>query len=701
MPNIKINNHEYHFEEDLALIQACEQVGVEIPRFCYHEKLAVAGNCRMCLVEMENSPKPVASCALNIKDGMSIHTNTPKVQKAREGVMEFLLANHPLDCPICDQGGECDLQDQAFAYGKSYSRFPEAKRSVKDKYMGPLVETHMTRCIHCTRCVRFMEDVAGTSELGAIGRGEDMAITTYLEKSITSELSGNIIDLCPVGALNSKPYAFKARSWELRKTNTIDVLDAVGSNIRMDTRGLEVMRILPLVNDDINEEWISDKTRFAYDGLKNQRLDTPMLRKNNKLVKSDWDTAIKTVKDKLVKTAPEKIAALAGKLADCESMYALKQILNDLGCYNHDANAGNYYLDTSNRGNYLFNTTINGIEESDLILILGANPRLVAPTLNIRIRKSHLHNNTPIYRLGGSEELNYPTIELGDDASILNQLLDGTSELSEALNKANKPLIIAGEGVLANSAASQIFKTLEQICEKYEIITDEWNGFNIIHDRASLVAACDIGFMQNKADKQANNLGEKLNSEETEILYLLNEDELDEEALKNNFVIYQGHHGDKSAPYADVILPASAYSEKYATYINLEGRAQTTRMALSPPGSAKEDWRILSQIAEKMHSNIQFSSLESLRKQIAAEYPHIAKIDEITKAEVNFSNMPESSSKGSKKAAGNKQNQIKPGADISPTPFNFYMTDVISRNSTTMAKCTAELTAKQKQKLAS
>jgi NADH-quinone oxidoreductase subunit G len=706
MPTIKINNKEYQFDEDLALIQACEQAGVEIPRFCYHEKLAVAGNCRMCLVEMENSPKPVASCALNIKDGMSVHTNTPMVQKAREGVMEFLLANHPLDCPICDQGGECDLQDQAFAYGKSYSRFPEAKRSVKDKYMGPLVETHMTRCIHCTRCVRFMEDIAGTNELGAVGRGEDMEITTYLERSITSELSGNIIDLCPVGALNSKPYAFKARSWELKKTESIDVLDAVGSNIRIDSRGLEVMRILPVVNDDVNEEWISDKTRFAYDGLKNQRLDSPMIRQNNKLVGCSWDQALKTVKKKLTSCSPEEIGASAGKLADCESMYALKRVLNEIGCYNHDANAKDYYLDTSSRGNYLFNTTINGIEESDLILLLGTNPRLVAPTLNIRIRQSYLHNNTEICRLGGEEELNYPVTELGgggDDGKILNQILEGSHPVSEKLKKAEKPLIITGEGVLTSPEAGKLLQTIEKISRDFGVITGDWNGFNILHDRASLVAACDIGFAENRALGSANNLSQKIADKQTKVLYLLGEDELDEEVLKDNFIIYQGHHGDKTAPYADVILPGAAYSEKFATYLNLEGRPQTTRMAVSPPGEALEDWQVISKLAQFLGTKFQFSRLEELRSYIASEHPHIAEIDNITPSGVDYSNQTAKNQRAGNKSKAQKQFDISDNISIAPEPFNFYMTDVISRNSSTMAKCTAELNKKnaKQEKLAS
>ncbi|MCE3233416.1 MAG: nqo3, partial [Rickettsiaceae bacterium] len=489
MPKLTVNGKEIEFEKGMTVLQACEIAGEEIPRFCYHERLKIAGNCRMCLVQIEGGPpKPAASCAMPAGEGMKVHTNTPMVKKAREGVMEFLLMNHPLDCPICDQGGECDLQDQAMAYGVGKSRYHEEKRAVKDKYMGPLVETHMTRCIHCTRCVRFLEDVSGITELGAVNRGEHMEITTYVEKSLTSELSGNIIDLCPVGALTSKPYAFKARPWELRKVETIDVMDAVGSNIRVDARGREVMRILPRLNEDVNEEWISDKTRFCYDGLKLQRLDKPYVRINGKLTPVSWHEAYKEVAAKLKDAEPSSIAAIAGDQADCESMFALKNLMEKLGSRNIDCRQDGAKTGTDTRASYLFNTSIAGIEKADLCLIVGTNPRWDAPIINARIRKASLNNSLKISYIGEeSNDFTYPIQHLGTDVKALEAVLNGKSDFSTRLKDANNPMIIIGSSVLARQDGEHILYVAQQIADKYGFIKEDWNGFNVLQNVASRV----------------------------------------------------------------------------------------------------------------------------------------------------------------------------------------------------------------------
>ena len=463
MLKLKVNDNEVEVEEGLTVLQACEKAGVEIPRFCYHEKLSIAGNCRMCLVEMEKSPKPIASCAMPAADGMVIKTNTSKIEKSRKGVMEFLLANHPLDCPVCDQGGECDLQDQSMFYGIDKSRFKENKRAVPDKNMGPIIKTQMTRCIHCTRCVRFATEIAGVPELGAIGRGEDMQITTYLEQSVQSELSGNVIDLCPVGALTSKPYVFEARPWELKKTETIDVMDAVGSNIRVDTYDWEVKRVLPIINEDINEEWISDKTRYACDGLLNQRLDTPYIKYNNKFEKASWDEVYKIIKSKIENTNKDKICGFVGDLANMETSFIFKEFFErTIDTNKYESRSSQSFIDTTERENYLFNSKINGIEEADLILLVGANPRFEATMVNARIRKAFLSNNTKIISLNDVGDLTYPYEILDGKTQTIKEIAEYKNNVSKKIIDSKKPMIILGESFFNTKSSSYLFFSLKK-----------------------------------------------------------------------------------------------------------------------------------------------------------------------------------------------------------------------------------------------
>ncbi len=657
MPKITIDGREAEVEEGLTIIQACELQGIEIPHFCYHEKLAIAGNCRMCLVEVEKSPKPVASCAMPVAEGMVVHTNTPKVKKAREGVMEFLLINHPLDCPICDQGGECDLQDQAFKYGSGKSRYNENKRAVVEKDMGPLVKTEMTRCIHCMRCVRFATDIAGVEEIGSIGRGEHMEVTTYVEKALQSELSANIIDLCPVGALTSKPYAFKARSWELTSTPSVDVMDAVGSNILVDTRSMEVMRILPAINEDVNEEWISDKTRFACDGLKQQRLDQPYVKKDGKLMPASWNEAISAVVGAMQKCKSSEIGAIAGTLIDLESMFMLKKLMQNLGSSNIDFNQFGYKFDTNSRGNYLFNSTIAGIEQADVCLLVGANPKQVAPVLNSRIGRMVRKKKMIAYRIGEEDDQNYKITELGESATVLEEILSGKHPFVSVLKKATNPIIIIGDAAYSRKDGLAITNMAHELAKKYKATV------NILHNHASTVGALDIGFYNSKLSSA--DIAAKM-----KFIYLLGADEIDIPASKDNFVVYQGHHGDKGAHRADVVLPGAAYTEKDGIYINMEGRAQLGRMAVQVPGKAKDDREILANLMEALGFDHR-SSLADIRKEIAAIAPAISNMGKVTVSEIWFAD---------------------PKVDIQAKPLkkievNFYMTDPISRNSVTMAKC--------------
>ena len=611
MLKLKVNDIEVEVEEGLTVLQACEKAGAEIPRFCYHEKLSIAGNCRMCLVEMEKSPKPIASCAMPAAQGMVIKTNTPKVEKARKGVMEFLLANHPLDCPVCDQGGECDLQDQSMYYGVDKSRYSENKRAVPDKNMGPLIKTQMTRCIHCTRCIRFATEVAGVPELGAIGRGEDMQITTYLEQSIQSELSGNVIDLCPVGALTSKPYVFEARPWELKKTETIDVMDAVGSNIRVDTYDWEVKRVLPIINEDINEEWISDKTRYACDGLLNQRLDTPYIKYNNKFEKASWDEVLKIIKSKINTIDKNKICGFVGDLVNMEAGFIFKEFFNrTIGNNNYESRIFKRFLDNSNRENYIFNSKINGIEDSDFILLVGANPRFEATMLNARIRKAYLNNNVKIFSTNDVGDLTYPYQSLDGKTQTIKDIFEGNHDISKEILKSKNPIIILGESFFRLKSSSFLFYTLKEFILKNNKLTEDWNPLNILSVDAATVGNFDLDIF-NK-DKDIIN---DLKDNKFELIYLLGQDNL-EFTKKNEFVIYQGSHGDKGAEMADIILPSAAYTEQNGYYTNLEGKIQKAYKASYPPGESKEDWEIINLLAETINNRKLFNDKDEIESSM-------------------------------------------------------------------------------------
>ena len=611
MIKLRVNDLDIEVEEGLTVLQACEKAGAEIPRFCYHEKLSIAGNCRMCLVEMEKSAKPIASCAMPAADGMVIKTNTEKVEKARKGVMEFLLANHPLDCPVCDQGGECDLQDQSMFYGIDKSRFKENKRYVPEKYMGPLIKTQMTRCIHCTRCIRFATEVAGVPELGAIGRGEDMQITTYLEKSMKSELSANVIDLCPVGALTSKPYVFEARPWELKKTETIDVMDAVGSNIRVDTYGWEVKRVLPRINEDINEEWISNKTRYACDGLKNQRLDTPYFKENNKLKEISWSKAYEILKDKIKNTVSEKIAGITGDLTNMETMYSVKEFFDKILKSKYlDSRSEDIFLNLSDRENYLFNSSINGIEESDLIILIGTNPRFEATMLNARIRKSYLNNKTKIYSFGNAGDLTYDYKIIDNTTTELNNIFEKKGDLYQVLKNSKSPLIIFGESFMKLKSAYYIFEKCKSFFKEHENnYTNDWKPINILSKNASSVGSYDLRIIY--TEDGYSTVLKKINNNEFDIIFLFGQDNIN--FKKNNeFVVYIGSHGDNGADMADLILPSPAYTEQDGHFVNLEGKMQKAYKASYPTGSSKEEWEIINNISEILVNKTLFKDKDYL-----------------------------------------------------------------------------------------
>ena len=614
MPKIIINNKEIEFEEGMTVLQACELAGAEIPRFCYHERLSIAGNCRMCLVEMEKSSKPIASCAMPASEGMKIKTNTTFVDKARKGIMEFLLANHPLDCPVCDQGGECDLQDQSLFYGLDNSRYTENKRQVKEKYMGPLIKTEMTRCIHCTRCVRFATEVAGIPELGAIGRGEDTEITTYLEKSMESELSANVIDLCPVGALTSRPYAFEARPWDLKKTETIDVMDAVGSNIRVDTYGWEVKRVLPRINEEINEEWISDKTRYACDGLKNQRLDTPYIKKNKKFEKISWKEAYNKIFDKISVTTSDKIAGITGDMTNMETLYVIKDFFEKtIKSKNLDSRDDNYYVNSSNRNNYIFNSKITGIEDSDLIILIGTNPRYEATILNSRIRKAYNNNNIEIYSVGEVGDITYPYTVLENSTKTIHDIINNKHKLSEVINKSKKPMIIIGQSVFKLNSSPYILEELKKYLTTNNKIHNDWNALNILSNNASTVGSYDLNILSSKNGK--NITLERINNNEFDILFLFGQENL-KFKKKKEFIIYIGSHGDRGAEMADIILPGASYTEQDGYFTNLEGKIQKAYKASYPPGDAKEDWQIINELSAALKRKNLFSSKDELIKSM-------------------------------------------------------------------------------------
>ncbi len=663
MLKLKINNAEVEVEEGLTVLQACEKAGFEIPRFCYHEKLSIAGNCRMCLVEMEKSPKPIASCAMPAADGMIIKTNTPKIEKSRKGVMEFLLANHPLDCPVCDQGGECDLQDQSMYYGIDKSRYKENKRSVTDKNMGPLIKTQMTRCIHCTRCVRFATEIAGVPELGAIGRGEDMQITTYLEQSVQSELSGNVIDLCPVGALTSKPYVFEARPWELKKTESIDVMDAVGSNIRVDTYDWEVKRVLPIINEDINEEWISDKTRYACDGLLNQRLDIPYIKYNNKFEKASWDEVFNIIKSKIENTNKDKICGFVGDLCNMESSFIFKEFFDrTINSTKYDFRSSQSFIDNSNRENYLFNSKINGIEEADLILLIGTNPRFEATMVNTRIRKAYLNNKTKIFSLNNVGDLTYPYKILDGKTKTIKDIVENNNYLSKKILDSKKPMIILGESFLNSKSANYLFYSLKEYLLKNNKFTKEWNPLNILSVDASTVGCLDLDIVD-----ETNLLLTDLNNNKFDLIYLLGQDNLNFKKEKE-FIIYQGSHGDKGAEIADIILPGAAYTEQSGYYTNLEGKIQKAYKASYPPGEAKEDWQIINELAELMNNRKLFNDKEELESSMF-NYLKLKKEKQMANLskEINNNNFVDE--------------------DLQIKNKEYYFSNVIARSSKTMLDC--------------
>ena len=682
MPKITINEKEIDFEEGLTVLQACELAGVEIPRFCYHERLSIAGNCRMCLVEMEKSLKPIASCAMPAADGMKIKTNTEMVEKARKGIMEFLLVNHPLDCPVCDQGGECDLQDQSLYYGFDNSRFKENKRLVKDKYMGPLIKTQMTRCIHCTRCIRFATEVAGVPELGAIGRGEDMEITTYLEKSMESELSGNVIDLCPVGALTSKPYAFEARPWELKKTESIDVMDSVGSNIRIDSYGWEVKRILPRLNNTINEEWISDKTRYACDGLLKQRLDRPYIRKDDKLIESSWDDAIDLVCSKINSTDPKRIAGHIGGMSSMETINSFKKFLISLGVSHFEFREKPFYINPEQKINYLFNSSIQGIENSDLILLVGANPRHEATMLNARIRKSFVSNGIPIFSIGNPGDLTYPYKIIGETTDDINKFINDENEISKKIKKSKHPIVIIGESALELRSGKYILEGIKNFLFKNNFINDKWNAFNILTQNASTVGAIDLNFFN---IEQENNFAffEKFEKKEFDLLYFVGSDELSFDK-KNEFIIYQGSHGDRTAQIADVIFPSPAYTEQNGLFINLEGRLQKTVRATYLVGNSKEDWKIFNLLNKKIKNKELFRNYRELIEDTLGNI----------KNHKGFDSLPIVETKNIKLTKGELINE-----GVTIREIDYYFSNAIARASKTMSDCRLIKTKDHKSKL--
>ena len=670
MLKLKVNNIDIEVEEGLTVLQACEQAGVEIPRFCYHEKLSIAGNCRMCLVEIEKSPKPIASCAMSAADGMNIKTNTSFVEKARKGVMEFLLANHPLDCPVCDQGGECDLQDQSMFYGIDKSRYKENKRAVPEKNMGPLIKTQMTRCIHCTRCIRFATEVAGVPELGAIGRGENMEITTYLEKSMESELSANVIDLCPVGALTSKPYVFEARPWDLKKTETIDVMDAVGSNIRVDTYGWEVKRILPRINEDINEEWISDKTRYACDGLLNQRLDTPFIKyKNGKFDKASWKEVYNIIKEKIKSTESTKICGFTGDLINMETLYMFKEFFNkSLNSKNLESRSNHVYLNPEKRENYLFNSSINGIEESDFIFLIGTNPRFEATILNARIRKSYLKNKTEIISLNNIGDLTYPYKKLEGNIDTIKEIINDQHAVSAKIKEAKKPIIIFGQSALESKFGKYIFESIKFYLIKNKKISDDWNSLNTISENASTVGSLDLGIYKTKDG--SNEVLSDLENHKYEIVYLLGQDSL-KFKKQNEFIIYQGSHGDEGAEIADVILPGSAYTEQNGYFTNLEGKLQKAYKASYPPGEAKEDWQIINELSEIINNKKIFNDKAQLDNSML-NYLNLFKENNLSKKYSELANLSFESEK------------------IIIKDNDYYYSNSIARASKTMSNCRNE-----------
>ena len=676
MPKIIIDNNEVEFQNGMTVMQACEIAGIEIPRFCYHDKLSIAGNCRMCLVEMEKSPKPIASCAMPASEGMVIKTNTNLVKEARKGVMEFLLINHPLDCPICDQGGECDLQDQALYYGFDKSRYDENKRAVKNKNMGPLVSTIMTRCIHCTRCVRFSTEVAGVDDLGLLGRGENAEITTYLEKTIESELSGNVIDLCPVGALTSKPYAFKSRPWELKKTETYDVFDAIGSSIRVDTLGNSVLRVLPRINEEINEEWISDKTRFAIDGLSRQRLDKVYVKKNDKLEITKWDDALLHISKEIELRGQENTISISGKFTDVETLYSSKKFLSSIGSNLYDCRFDNAQFIEGSRNSYLLNSSIQNIENADSILLIGSNPRWEASVLNARIRKAYLQNNCKIGVIGKKLKLNYNYTHLSDSVSHLNQIIDNSSSFCNILKSSQNPIIILGVSAINSKDGKEIINACAQIGKSLNNDKQDFNPLNILYQDISRIGALDLGYYNSKFDYNFEDQLKKLLNKTKPVVFLLGQDELNSDLFKDCYVVYIGHHGEQGASMADIILPSPAYTEKTSTYVNMEGRVLQTTKCHNPIGQAKEEWKIFRALSNSFKNFLKFNNIQDLRNELIIEYPIFSELFTLPKINNSFK--------------FDEPGKIT-SRELNYNINNFYMNDVISRSSETMAKCTKEI----------
>lgn len=627
----------------------------------------------MCLVEVEKSPKPVASCAMPALPGMKIKTSTPVAKKAREGVMEFLLMNHPLDCPICDQGGECDLQDQSMAFGSDRGRFTDMKRSVVDKNLGPLVKTVMTRCIQCTRCVRFATEVAGVQDLGMLGRGSGEEIGTYVEKLMTSELSGNVIDICPVGALTSKPFAFKARNWELKGTETIDVTDAVGSNIRIDSRGPEVMRILPRLNEDINEEWISDKTRFCYDGLKRQRLNDPMIRgADGRFKPVSWRDALAVVAEVAHQVKPKEIVGIAGQLSDAESMMALKDFLNKMGSNNVLCEGNGSHPCADLRSGYLLNSNIAGLEKADVFLLVGTQPRVEAPMVNARIRKTVQATHAKVGYIGPATDFNYDHQHLGTGPQTLLEIAEGRHPFCSAILNAKNPAIVVGAGLFERGDKDAIFAAVETIAKLGRVIRPDWNGLNVLLLNAAQAAALDLGLVPESSKS----------IESAKFLYLMGADDVNLEKVPDDaFVVYQGHHGDQSVYRANVILPAAAFSEKEGTYENTEGCTQQTLPAVPTVGDSRDDWKIIRALSEVAGVQLPYDTLGAIRSRIKTVAPNLYNMDEREAATFSTSLKPELSEKMSLSAFGSAVE-------------NFYMTDSITRASKIMAQCSATLLKK-------
>jgi NADH-quinone oxidoreductase subunit G len=678
MTKLIVDGKEIDVPAEYTLLQACEAAGAEIPRFCYHERLSIAGNCRMCLVEVKGGPKPVASCAWGVRDCRpgpkgeppEISTRSPMVKKAREGVMEFLLINHPLDCPICDQGGECDLQDQAMGYGVDTSRFAENKRAVEDKYLGALVKTSMNRCIQCTRCVRFSAEVCGAPEMGATGRGEDMEITTYLESALTSELQGNLVDICPVGALTSKPYAFAARPWELGKTQSVDVMDGVGSSIRVDTRGREVMRILPRVNEAVNEEWISDKTRHVVDGLRTQRLDSPYIRENGELRAASWQEAFAAIAAKVGRIDGKRIGAIAGDLAAVEEMFALKELLAKCGSANLAVQGGDAFDPKAGRASYIFNPTIAGIDQADALLIVGSNPRREAAVLNARIRKRWRSGQLKVGVIGAKADLTYGHDYIGAGTESLSDLAAGKHSFADVLKAAKNPVVLVGAGALARQDGAAVLALAAKLAADFGAIKDGWNGFGVLHETASRVGALDIGFA---AGAGGLNAAQMTTFGTLDVLFLLGADEI--KVPDGTFVVYVGTHGDRGAHRADVILPGAAYTEKQGLFVNTEGRVQTANRAAFPPGEAREDWAIIRALSDVLGKKLPFDSLGALRQAIFKAVPHLMRVDQI-----------EAGNAVDLKTLGGK------GGSVEKAPFkalveDYYLTNPIARASAVMAEC--------------